>query len=51
MLWSIREDFSSPGTTGGGKVENRAQMTRFYAQNIPVLFGVQFLSFSINSTK
>jgi len=33
------------------KVEKKAQITRFSAQNIPIPFGVQFLSFSISTTK
>ena len=45
------DDFSGPGTTGVGKVENKAQMTRFSARNITTLFGVQFLSFRISTTK
>jgi len=51
MFRSSFDDFSGPGTTGAGKVENRAQITRFSARNIPTLFGVQFLSFSISTTK
>jgi len=30
--------FPGPGTTGAGKAENRARMTRFCTQNIPILF-------------
>ena len=39
------DDFSGPGTTGAGKVENGAHMTRFSARNVRTLFGVQFLLF------
>jgi len=43
--------FSSPGTTGEIRVENRACMTRFSARNIPTIFWVQFFSFPINTAK
>jgi len=43
--------FLSPENTGEGKVENWAQMSRFYTRNILTLFEVQFLSFHVNTTK
>ena len=45
------DDFSGLGTTGGGKVQNGAPMTRFSARNIPTLFEVQLLSFPIGMAK
>jgi len=47
----ILTTFSSPGTTEAGKVENEAQMTQFCTRNIPILFGVQFLSFGVNTAE
>jgi len=35
-------------TTRAGKVENRAQMTWFCTKNIPIVFGVQFLTFLVS---
>jgi len=50
MFQSNFDYFSGPITTGAGKVENWAQMTRFSTQNIRTLFTVQFLSFPISTT-
>ena len=47
----ILTTFPGLGTTGAGKVENRAWMTRFCTWNIPSLFGIQFLSFPISSVE
>jgi len=44
----ILSTFPGPGTTGAGKVENWALMTRFCTRNILTLFGVQFLLFSVS---
>jgi len=41
--------FPGLGTTGTGKVENGAHMTRFSGRNLPTLFGVQFLSFPVST--
>jgi len=38
LFQSSFDDFSGPGTTRGGKVENRPHMTRFTGRNIPTLF-------------
>jgi len=51
MFRSSCDDFSCLGTTGAGKVKNRAQMTRFSARNIPTLFGMKFLLFPISTAK
>jgi len=52
MFRSNFDDFSGPGyhqsKPGEGKVDNRAQMTRFCNRNIPRQFRVQFLSFVIS---
>jgi len=45
------DDFSGPGTTGAEKVENGTHMTRFSARNISTIFGVQFLSFRIETAR
>jgi len=49
MFRSNFDDFSGRGTTGAGKVQNGAHMTRFSARNSPTLFGVQFLSFPVST--
>ena len=51
MFRSSFDDFSGPGTTSTGKVENRPQMTRFTARNILTLFCGVVLSFPISTAK
>ena len=48
-LGQILTTFSSLGTTRARKVENRNLMYRFCTWNIPTLYGVQLLSFPINT--
>ena len=43
--------FPDPETTRAGKVENRTQMIQFCTQTLPPLFGVQFASFLVTTTK
>jgi len=45
----ILPTFSSPGTTGATKVENRVKMTMFGTWNILTQFVVQFLSFPVST--
>jgi len=43
----ILTTISGTDTTGACKLENQASMNQFCTQNIPTLFGVQFLSLPV----
>jgi len=47
----ILTTFSGSKTTGVGKVGNRVRMARFCTRNISRLFGVQLLSFLVNTAE
>jgi len=47
----ILTTFSGSKTTSVGKVGNRVRMARFCTRNISRLFGVQLLSFLVNTTE
>jgi len=55
MFWSNFDDFPGPKNhrcrPRASKVVNRVQMTLFCTQNIPTLFGLQFLSFLVSTTE
>jgi len=48
MFQSNFDDFSRRRTTGASKVKNDPQINQFCTRTIATLFGVQFLSFSVN---
>jgi len=49
QLFDFGQHRNRPGVVGQPK--NRAQMNRTCTRNIPTLFGVQFLSFLVNTTE
>jgi len=55
MFWSNFDDFPGPKNhrcrPRASKVVNQVQMTLFCTQNIPTLFGLQFLSFLVSTTE